>query len=128
MKFYFIQTKAVKSCHFMINLFNLIFTLQFYFFTCEIELQDEYVCTDGRNILHTLLVKHYNDYLDRQRCGVAWPGVCSYTCKLGTFFVMPLTLLIPIFEKISLHVLCNVRSLTGFSTTPSRDFFENRHG
>ena len=33
--------------------------------------------------------------------GVA--GVCSYTCKLGTFFVMPLTLPIPIFEKISLR-------------------------
>ena len=23
-------------------------------------------CTDGSNILHTLLVKHYNDLLDRQ--------------------------------------------------------------
>ena len=33
--------------------------------------------------------------------GVA--GVCSYTCKLGTFFVMPLTLPMPIFEKISLR-------------------------
>ena len=33
--------------------------------------------------------------------GVA--GVCSYTCKLGTFFVMPLTLPIPIFEKLSLR-------------------------
>ena len=33
--------------------------------------------------------------------GVA--GVCSYTFKLGTFFVMPLTLLLPIFEKISLR-------------------------
>ena len=33
--------------------------------------------------------------------GVA--GVCSHTCKLGTFFVMPLTLPIPIFEKISLQ-------------------------
>ena len=34
--------------------------------------------------------------------GVA--GVCSYTCKLGTFFVMPLKLpTMPIFEKISLR-------------------------
>ena len=24
-------------------------------------------CTDGNNILHTLLVKHYNDLLERQR-------------------------------------------------------------
>ena len=32
--------------------------------------------------------------------GVA--GVCSYTCKLRTFFVMPLILPMPIFEKISL--------------------------
>ena len=24
--------------------------------------------TDGNNILHTLLEKHYNDYLDRQNC------------------------------------------------------------
>ena len=29
--------------------------------------------------------------------GVA--GVCSYTCKLVTFFVMPLTLSMPIIEK-----------------------------
>ena len=29
--------------------------------------------------------------------GVA--GVCSYTCKLGTFLVILLTLHIPIFEK-----------------------------
>ena len=58
--------------------------------------------------------------------GVA--GVCSYTCKLGTFFVMPLTLPIPIFEKISLrgaleksvklwvlhknYFLCNTRFLS----------------
>ena len=26
----------------------------------------DYWCTDGNNILHTLLIKHYNDYLDRQ--------------------------------------------------------------
>ena len=25
-----------------------------------------FFCTDGNNILHTLLVKHYNDLLDRQ--------------------------------------------------------------
>ena len=56
--------------------------------------------TDGSYILHTLVVKHYNDYLDRRSLGVA--EVCSYTCKLGTFF-MPLTLPMPIFEKISLE-------------------------
>ena len=33
--------------------------------------------------------------------GVA--GVCLYTCKLGIFFVMPLTLPIPIYEIISLR-------------------------
>ena len=34
--------------------------------------------------------------------GVA--GVCSYTCKLGIFFVMPLTLpMLNIFEKISVQ-------------------------
>ena len=27
------------------------------------------VYTDGNKTLHTLLVKHYNDYLDRQSCG-----------------------------------------------------------
>ena len=32
--------------------------------------------------------------------GVGVTGVCSYTCKLGAYFVMPLTLLpISIFEK-----------------------------
>ena len=69
--------------------------------------------------------------------GVA--GVCSYTCKLGTFFVMPLTLPIPIFEKISLRgaleksvklwvlhkndFLCNTRFLSNFSRAPCRDIF-----
>ena len=69
--------------------------------------------------------------------GVA--GVCSYTCKLGIFFVMPLTLPMPIFEKISLQgalekfdknrvlhkksFLCNTQSLTDFSRAPRRDIF-----
>ena len=69
--------------------------------------------------------------------GVA--GVCSYTCKLGTFFVMPLTLPMPIFEKISLQgalekfdknqvlhkksFLCNTQSLTDFARAPRRDIF-----
>ena len=67
--------------------------------------------------------------------GVA--GVCSYTCKLGTFFVMPLTLHMPILEKISLQgalerfeknrvlhkksCLGNTKSLTDFSRAPRRD-------
>ena len=66
-------------------------------------------------------------------------GVCSYTCKLGTFFVMPLTLPMPIFEKKSLRgalekfdknrvlhkksFLCNTQSLTDFFTALSRDIF-----
>ena len=68
-------------------------------------------------------------------------GVCLYsTCKLGTFFVMPLTLpAMPIFEKMSLHgalekfdknrvlhkkpFLCNTQSLTDFSRAPYRNIF-----
>ena len=70
--------------------------------------------------------------------GVA--GVCSYICKLGTFFVMPLTLpAMPIFEKMSLHgalekfdknrvlhkksFLCYTQRLTDFSRAPRRDIF-----
>ena len=58
--------------------------------------------TDGNNILHTLLVKHYNDYLDRRSSGSGRGESNIDTCKLGTVFAMPLTLPIPNFgEKIS---------------------------
>ena len=65
--------------------------------------------------------------------------VCSYTCTLGRFFVMPLTLPMPIFEKISLQgalekfdknrvlhkksFLCNTRFLSNFYRAPYRDNF-----
>ena len=42
--------------------------------------------TDGNNILHTLLVKHYNDLLERQSSEQGKDEV-SYFYVLGTFFV-----------------------------------------
>ena len=36
---------------------------------CSLFLQPIQLFTDGHNILHTLLVKHYNDFLDSQSSG-----------------------------------------------------------
>ena len=63
-------------------------------------------------------------------------GVYSYTCKLGIFLVMPLTLPMLIFEKkiwravenlsnFGYHIifLCNTPFLSNFSRALSRDIF-----
>ena len=43
--------------------------------------------TDGRKTLHTLLVKHYNDLLDRQRDEVTYFYVKDVFCiHLGTMY------------------------------------------
>ena len=48
------------------------------------------IYTDGSRILHTLLVKHYNDLLDRQRSERGKDEVTYFYDMLGTFFVYTL--------------------------------------
>ena len=63
-----------------------------------------YNYTGGSNTLHTLLVKHYNDYLDRR------------SCRRGR----------GVFINRALHkksFLCNTQFLSIFSRAPCRDIF-----
>ena len=58
--------------------------------------------TDGSRILHTLLVKHYNDLLDRQSSERGKNEVTYF--YVGDFFVYTLALSKPIFKKKSLRI------------------------
>ena len=88
-------------------------------------------------ILHTLLVKHYNDLLDRQISEWSRDEVTYF--YVGDFFVYTLALCMPIFKKKSplkrlgksyklwvLHknsFLCNTQSLELFPRNLREDFF-----
>ena len=48
--------------------------------------------TDGSKMLHTLLVKHYNDLLERQSSERGRARMKFHTSMLGTFFVYTLGL------------------------------------
>ena len=54
------------------------------------------IATDGSRILHTLLVKHCNDLLDRQNYERGKDEVHILTYMSGTFFVYTLGLSMPI--------------------------------
>ena len=55
--------------------------------------------TDGSRILHTLLVKHYNDLFDRQSSERGKDEVTYF--YVGAFFVYTMGLSMPIFKKRS---------------------------
>ena len=93
--------------------------------------------TDGSRILHTLLVKHYNDLLDNQSSEQGKDEVTYF--YVGDVFVYTLGLSMPIFKKKCsrrflgkcsklwvLHkndFLCNTQSLELFPRNHREDFF-----